>query len=268
MNSIKLNNGEKIPSLGFGTWQLKPMGETYNAVKSALDVGYRHIDTAHIYLNEGSVGKAIKDSGINRNEIYVATKLWNWDHKKAEKAYDKSLKKLKLDYVDLYLIHYPVTKTRIGAWKTLEKMYSEKKIKSIGVSNFTVRHLEELMSKTSIIPAINQVEFHPFLFQKELLDFCKKHGIVLEAYSPLAHGKKLGDETLSAIAQFHNKSVPQVMIRWSLQHGNVVIPKSKNPDRIKQNIDVFDFELSENEMSLIDSLNENLHTCWNPEKTA
>ena len=123
-------------------------------------------------------------------------------------------------------------------------MYSEKKIKSIGVSNFTVRHLEELMSKTSIIPVINQVEFHPFLFQKELLDFCKKHGIVLEAYSPLAHGKKLGDETLSAIAQFHNKSVPQVMIRWSLQHGNVVIPKSKNPDRIKQNIDVFDFKFS------------------------
>jgi diketogulonate reductase-like aldo/keto reductase len=269
MNMIhkELNSKNKIPSLGFGTWQLKPIKEAYNSVLSAIEDGYRHIDTAHIYFNEGSVGKAIQDSQIKREDIFIATKLWNWDHKKVEEAYQKSLKKLKVEYIDLYLMHFPVSGTRVDAWKAMENIYKEKRVKSIGVSNFTIKHLEELMSKTSIVPAVNQVEFHPFLYQKELLEFCNKHGIVLEAYSPLSHGKRLDDHTLQDIASAHKKTVAQVMIRWSLQHGNIVIPKSRNPVRIKQNFDVFDFELSEIEMTSINNLNENYRTCWDPTNT-
>jgi methylglyoxal/glyoxal reductase len=262
-----LNSKNKIPTLGFGTWQLKPIKEAYNATLAALDIGYKHIDTAHIYFNEGSVGNAIADSKLKREDIFIATKLWNWDHHKVEQAYEKSLKKLKVDYVDLYLMHFPVSRTRIDAWKAMETIYKEKRVKSIGVSNFTIRHLEELMSKTEIIPAVNQVEFHPFLYQKDLLEFCNKHGIALEAYSPLSHGKRLDDHTLSDIANAHKKTVPQIMIKWSLQHGNIVIPKSRNPERIKQNFEVFDFELSEIEMNTINNLNENYRTCWDPTNT-
>ncbi|MEI7838851.1 MAG: aldo/keto reductase [bacterium] len=267
MEYKELNSKNNIPALGFGTWQLKPIKEAYNSVASALEKGYRHIDTAHIYFNEGSVGKAIQDSKIKREDIFITTKLWNWDHKKVEEAYQKSLKKLKVGYIDLYLIHFPVSKTRIDAWKAMETIYKEKRVKSIGVSNFTIKHLEELMSKTDIVPAVNQVEFHPFLYQKDLLDFCNKHGIALEAYSPLSHGKRLDDHTLQDIASAHKKTVAQVMIRWSLQHGNIVIPKSRNPGRIKQNFEVFDFELSEIEMTSINSLNENYRTCWDPTDT-
>lgn len=267
MTLKELNSKNKIPTLGFGTWQLKPIKEAYSSVLSAVEEGYRHVDTAHIYFNEGSVGKAILDSKIKREDMFIATKLWNWDHHKVEESYAKSLKKLKVDYIDLYLIHYPVSKTRIDAWKAMETIYKEKRVKSIGVSNFTIKHLEELMSNTEIVPAVNQVEFHPFLYQKDLLDFCNKHGIALEAYSPLSHGKRLEDNTLLDIAKAHGKTVPQVMIRWSLQHGNIVIPKSRNPVRIKQNFEVFDFELSESEMTTINNLNENYRTCWDPTNT-
>ena len=263
----QLNNKTKIPMLGFGTWQLKPVIEAPQAVLSALQDGYRHIDTAHIYFNEGSVGKSIIKSSIPRDEIFIATKLWNFDHHRVESAYEQSLKKLQVDYVDLYLMHYPVTKSRISAWKDMEKLYKQNRVKSIGVSNFTVKHLEELLEKTDIVPSVNQVEFHPFLYQKELLDFCNKHGIALEAYSPLSHGKRLNDNTLSDIAAKHSKTVAQVMIRWSLQHGNIVIPKSKNPDRIKQNFDVFNFQITDSDMEKIDNLNENLRTCWDPTNT-
>ncbi len=267
MEYKKLNNNLKIPLLGFGTWQLKPIFEAPQAVAAALEVGYRHIDTAHIYFNEGSVGKAIKESGIEREDIFLVSKLWNFDHNKVEQAYEKSLKKLGVDYLDLYLMHFPVTKTRISAYKDMEKIYKEKRVKSIGVSNFTIDHLKELMSQTEIVPVVNQVEFHPFLYQKDLLEFCNKHGIALEAYSPLSHGKRLDDTTLETIAKKHNKSVAQVMIKWSLQHGNIVIPKSRNLGRIKQNFEVFDFKLNDQEMTSINNLNEDYRTCWDPTKT-
>jgi len=262
-NTIKLNSGTDIPQIGFGTWQINPSSQAKKATQVALEAGYRHIDTARIYLNEKGVGQAIDESGITRKDIFVTTKLWNGDHKDPRKALKKSLKRLGVDYVDLYLIHYPVAE-RIASWKILEQLYKEGKAKAIGVSNFTVKHLTELMEQTDIVPAVNQVEFHPFLYQKELLDFCDKHGVVVEAYSPLAHGKKMEDPTIAKVAANYNKSPAQIMIKWAIQHGMVVIPKSKNPGRIAQNLDVFDVKINKADMALLDNLNENLRTCWDP----
>ena len=262
--TVNLNNKVKIPSLGFGTWKLKPPVEARNAVEVALKTGYRHIDTARIYLNEGSVGKAIKDSGIARKDLFITTKLWNASHKHAEKAFENSLKRLGVDYVDLYLIHFPVSGTRLEAWKTLESIYKSGRARAIGVSNFTIRHLEELLSVSAVVPAVNQVEFHPFLYQKDLLDFCKLHRIILEAYSPLVHGERMENAVITQVAKHHKKTNAQVLIKWSLQHGNVVIPKSKTPSRIKENFEVFDFKLSASEMTRLNGLNEGLRTCWDP----
>lgn len=264
--TIKLNNGVSIPQLGFGTWQLH-WPNSYQAVAEAIKIGYRHIDTAHIYLNEKSVGKAIASSGIPRKDIFVVTKLWNGDQDHVVKAFDESLNKLGLDYIDLYLIHYPVTATRLAAWHDMEKLLESGRVKAIGVSNFTIKHLEELISNSHVVPAVNQVEFHPYLYQKDLLEFCNDKGIALEAYSPLAHGERIENSVIEDIAKNHNKSNAQVLIRWSLQHGNIVIPKSKNKDRIKENFDVFDFKLNPKEMSAINALNENLRTCWDPTNT-
>jgi len=259
----KVNNGTKIPILGLGVWQISAGKVCEGAVSAALEAGYRHIDTAAIYENEESVGNAIKKSSIPREEIFITTKLWNDDHGNVEKAFNESLKKLQLDYVDLYLMHFPVPK-RNSSWKILEKIYKSGKAKAIGVSNFTIRHLKELLENSDVIPAVNQVEFHPYLYQKELLDFCNEKGIKVEAYSPLTHGKKLNDRRLLEIAKKYNKSAAQVLIRWCLQHRLIAIPKSSKKERIMENSSVFDFEISKQDMKKLDGFNENLRTCWDP----
>jgi diketogulonate reductase-like aldo/keto reductase len=285
---LALNDGRQIPQLGLGVWQTRAGATCEAAVLAALAAGYRHIDTAAMYGNEESVGAAIRTSGIPREEIFITTKLWNSDHGNPERALDTSLRKLKLDYVDLYLIHYPVRERR-QSWRTLAALRAEGKARSIGVSNFTIRHLTELLAETNTVPAVNQVEFHPYLYQRDLLDFCAGRGIVLEAYSPLTKGERLKDSKLVAVAKKYStaaakpaaprsrwplvdrlsrrsetKSTAQIMIRWALQHGLVVIPKSANPKRISENADIFDFEIDAGDMQLLDSFNENLRTCWDP----
>jgi diketogulonate reductase-like aldo/keto reductase len=264
--NLKLNDGHLIPQLGFGVWQISS-AKTSEVVLAALEASYRHIDTASAYGNEESVGAAIRMSGIPRESIFVTTKLWNSDHGNPERALDTSLRKLKMDYVDLYLIHFPVRQRR-KSWRALEELQKKGKTRSIGVSNFTIAHLRELFAESETVPAVNQVEFHPYLYQQDLLAFCQAKGIVIEAYSPLTHGERLKDPKLVAIAKKYlsskTKSTAQILIRWALQHGLVVIPKSSNRRRILENADVFDFEISADDMRLLDSFNENLRTCWDP----
>lgn len=260
--TVKLNNGTKMPILGLGVWQIS--GKVCEeAVIAALEASYRHVDTAAIYENEESVGNALKKTSVSREEIFVTTKLWNDDHSDPIKAFDKSLRKLQLDYVDLYLMHYPVPE-RNESWKILERIHNEGKAKAIGVSNFTIRHLKELVEKTGIVPSVNQVEFHPYLYQKELLDYCNKNGIKVEAYCPLTRGEKLNDPKPVDIAQKYNKSTAQILIRWSLQHGLVVLPKSAKKNRIIENASVFDFSISKEDMKKLDSFDESLRICWDP----
>lgn len=258
-----LNNGLKMPLFGLGVWKATPE-ETIHAVSCALQAGYRHIDTAWIYGNEESVGKAIRDSGVAREDIFITTKLWRDHHDDPERAIESSLKRLGVDDVDLYLSHFPAEGTRIEAYKKMETFLKKGVVKSIGVSNYTVRHLEELLKQTSIVPAVNQVELHVFLQQRELVDYCEGKGIALEAYSPLAHAKRLDDPILSAIAQKHKKSPAQVMIRWCLEKGYVVIPKSVNEKRIQENASVYDFSFDEKDMLELTGLEMNLRTCWDP----
>jgi diketogulonate reductase-like aldo/keto reductase len=281
-----LNDGHAIPRLGFGVWLISSGKNCEAALRVALEAGYRHIDTAAFYGNETSVGKAVRDSGLARQDIFVTTKLWNSDHGDPEQALQKSLDKLKLDYVDLYLIHYPVPQ-RLRSWRILEGLQARGKARSIGVSNFTIRHLTELIAGSEVVPAVNQVEFHPYLYQHDLLEFCRKKNIAIEAYSPLTHGKRLNDAKLVAIAKKYPraatpaggagsrlmdklsgraqaKSTAQILIRWALQHEMVVIPKSANPQRIVEDAEVFDFAISAADMETLDGFNENLRTCWDP----
>lgn len=261
---LKLNDGMDIPQLGLGTWEITGK-QCENAVKWALEIGYRHIDTAKIYGNEIEVGNAIKNSGIPRKEIFVTTKLWNDDHDDIESAFEKSLKNLQMDYVDLYLMHYPVQE-RLRSWAIMEKILRSGKAKSIGVSNFTISHLKSLLEVADVVPVVNQVEFHPLLYQKDLSVFCKNNRILLEAYSPLTRGRRLKDDRFTNIASRYGKSNAQLLIRWALQHGLIVIPKSHNMERINENFSVFDFNISDDDMSLLDATNENLRFCWDPSK--
>jgi len=261
-NSIALNTKSPIPLIGFGTWKMTDQ-DAYDAVSHALKVGYRHIDTAMIYHNEEEVGRAIADSGVPREDLFITTKLWNDDHDDVQAAFDKSLQKLGLEYVDLYLMHWPV-ETRLDAYKDMEIIYKSGKAKAIGVSNFTCRHLSELFMNSDVIPAVNQVEFNPFLNQQELIDCCSKKDIVLEAYSPLTHANKLDDDKLVSIAKKYGKSPAQVMLRWAVQKGIVVIPKSSNEGRIKENFTIFDFEISDDDVAEMDSWNENARYCGDP----
>ena len=254
---IKLNNGVEIPSLGFGTYKIPPGKVTEDAVSLALAAGYRHIDTAKYYANEESVGKAVRESGIPRDEVFVTTKLWLADQAKPETSFERSKKLLGLGTVDLYLIHWPVPLLRQGAWKALEKLYKKGEIRAIGVSNYTIKHLEQLLADTDVVPAVNQIEFTPFLYQKELLEYCKKKGIAVEAYSPLSRGRRLDDQTIAGIAKKHKKSYSQIVLRWDLQHGVIPLPKSVHAERIRENNDVFGFELDRDDMAALDSKNEN-----------
>ena len=263
---IKLNNGVMMPLIGLGVYQAKKGEETINSVLWALEAGYRHIDTAKIYGNEFEVGKAVKESGVNRSEIFLATKLWNSDHgyDNTLRAFESSLKSLQVDYIDLYLIHWPQEKLRNDSWRAMEKLYSEKAVKAIGVSNYTVKHLEELLKNCEVIPAVNQVEFNPFLYQKDLLKYCVSKGIKIEAYSPIARGEKLKDERLVMLSAKYDKTPAQIMLRWLIQHEILIIPKSAHKERIIENANIFNFEISEDDMEWIDMFNENFRTCWDP----
>ncbi|OAQ33763.1 glyoxal reductase [Linnemannia elongata AG-77] len=269
-SSIKLSSGHSIPRLGLGVYQAEEGRETENAVLWALQAGYRHIDTATIYGNETSVGNAIRKSGVPRNEIFVTTKLTEDDqgYETTLAACTLSLKKLGLDYIDLYLIHSPLcgSELRLQSWKAMEKLQADGKVKSIGVSNYGVHHLKELLDDpdVTIRPAVNQIEVHPWLTRTDIVSFCKENNIAVESYSPLVQAHKLQDPTLNKIASTHSKTPAQVLIRWNLQRGNIVIPKSSKKERIIENADVFGFELSEEEVEELAALNENYVTEWDP----
>lgn len=278
-SKIKLNNGVDMPMLGFGTFREKDGDEVINAVKLAIGAGYRSIDTAKAYKNEEGVGKAIRDSGVPREEIFVTTKLWNTDqgYDATLKAIDESLSKLGMDFVDLYLVHwptaggerdennlYPSINKREDTWKAMEEIYKSGKAKAIGVSNYTITHLKEMKNYAKIPPAVNQVEFHPFLYQVELLNYCKANNIALEAHSPLVSGEHLDDPAIKSVAEKYSKSPAQILIRWGLQHGCITIPKSVHKERIEENINIFDFEISEEDMKTMDELNKNLHMRSDP----
>ncbi len=253
---FKLNNGVMMPCLGLGTWQTEAGAETRNSVRSALEAGYRLIDTAAMYGNERDVGDALRQSGLRREEVFITTKLWNDEHgyEPALRACDRSLHTLGLDYVDLYLIHWPSSGRRAETWRAMEKILEEGKALSIGVSNYYFRHLEEMKEYAKVPPAVDQVEFSPFTFERDLLDYCKANRIQLEAYSPLTRARRLGDARIAGIAGKHGKSPAQVLIRWGLQHGVVEIPKSRHEDRIIENRNVFDFVLDEEDMAELDSI--------------
>ncbi len=260
MNVITLNNNVRMPQLGFGVWQVAD-DEAEKAVTTALECGYRSIDTAKLYRNEKGVGLALRASGIPREELFVTTKLWNDDHgyDKAMRAFDAGMRRLGLETLDLYLIHWPAPRQGkyVETWKALEMLYVDKRVAAIGVSNFTVANLEHLLAETEVIPALNQIELHPQLAQRELRGFHAHRGIATEAWSPLGQGKGLLDlPVLAGIGAKYGKTAAQVVLRWHIQLGNIVIPKSVTPSRIKENIEVFDFALSPEDMAAINGLDE------------
>ncbi|MEU6280320.1 aldo/keto reductase [Streptomyces sp. NPDC047028] len=257
---IILNNGVEMPQLGFGVWQV-PDKEAERAVATALEAGYRSIDTAAIYRNEKGTGKAVASSGLRREDVFVTTKVWNNEqgYDATLRAFDASLKKLRLDYVDLYLIHWPVPAqdTYVDTYRALEKLHADGRARAIGVSNFLTPHLRRLLDETSVVPAVNQIELHPHLQQQESRAFHAEHGIATEAWSPLGQGKGLLEvPAVVAVARKHERTPAQVVLRWHLQLGNVVIPKSVTPSRIRENIDVFDFRLDDEDLAAIGALDE------------
>jgi 2,5-diketo-D-gluconate reductase A len=255
--TIRLHDDVEIPQLGFGVFQV-PAEDTRGVVEEALAVGYRHIDTASAYRNEKGVGAAVRDSGIPREEVFVTTKVWNSQqgHDSTLRAIEKSLDRLGMNHVDLYLIHWPVPSQDlfVETWRALERIREEGRTRAIGVSNFRVEDMERLEAETETRPAVNQIELHPRLQQAELRAYHAEHGIATEAWSPLAQGELLSDETIAAVAADHGRTPAQVILRWHLQLGNVVIPKSVTPERIRENFELFDFELGEDEMSAIGAL--------------
>ena len=264
--TLPLLSGARIPQVGLGVWQTPSGATTRRAVAAALEVGYRHVDTARVYGNEADVGAAVRESAVAREQVFVTTKLWNADQgfDSALRAFDGSLKRLGFDYVDLYLLHWPVAGKRLDSWRALERIHEEGRARSIGVSNFLVPHLEELLGTAKQVPAVNQIELTPFLQRRETRALCAKHGIVVEAYSPLTHGQRLDHPVLKDVARQVGRSVAQVLLRWGLQHGLVVLPKSTKPARIAENGALFDFTLDDRAMTELDALEEGLVTGWDP----
>jgi 2,5-diketo-D-gluconate reductase A len=256
---IELNDGAKIPQLGFGVFQIDP-GETADAVRTALDVGYRHIDTAEMYQNEAGVGQGIRDAGVDRDDVFITSKLNNGFHRPddARRAFDGTLKALGFDYVDLFLIHWPLPTLYDGdfvsTWQTLEEFNGDGRARSIGVSNFQTAHLQRLAVETDTVPAVNQIEVHPYFANDEVRAYGRKHGIATEAWSPIAQGKVLGDDVVEGIADGTGKSPAQVVLRWHIQRGDIVFPKSVTPQRVKENFEIFDFELSPDDVEAISEL--------------
>lgn len=269
MKYIKTNNDLSVPMLGLGVFKVQEGNQCVEAVKYALQIGYRHIDTASIYGNEESVGVAIKESGIPREEIFLTTKVWNEVQRTGvvENALNESLKLLGTDYVDLYLVHWPVPGKYVDTWLQLEKIYKSGRVKSIGVSNFHTHHLEDLRKVWSVVPVMNQIELHPDLSQKTIIDYCKEHGIIPQAWSPLGAAKNtlLENPLLISIGKKYGKTPAQVILRWNIDCGVVTIPKSVTPSRIKENISIFDFELTQEEVTQIDGLNKNKRTGADPD---
>lgn len=266
--TTQLNNSVEIPNLGLGVYRSPTGADTVNAVCFALEAGYRHVDTARIYGNEADVGAGLRASGIPREEVFITTKLWESDqgHESAKLALRDSLRTMGLDYIDLYLIHWPVPHKRRYSWMGMEELIAEGTVRAIGVSNYLVRHLEELFDHARIIPAVNQIELSPYNYQQRLatIDLCRANGIAVEAYSPLTKGRKLGDPRLKNIAIRYSRTPAQILIRWGLQHGFIELVKSNRPERILENSQVFDFQLSTGDMDLLDTFNENLATGWDP----
>lgn len=258
---IKLNNGILMPRLGLGVYQVKAGDEVYQTVAKALEVGYRHIDTARVYGNEEGVGQAVIKSGIPRDEIFVTTKLWNDDqgYKKTHQSLKDSLKRLGLDYVDLYLIHWPVPSKNkfVETWRAMEELYEDGLVRAIGVSNFKPEHLGVLLESAKVVPAVNQIELHPMMTQLETRKYCAKKGIAVESWSPLMQARQLLEhDTITSIASSHHREPAQIILRWHIQSGLIAIPKSVTPERIESNINIFDFELSDDEIERIDSLDQ------------
>ncbi len=256
--STVLSNGVKMPWLGLGVWKVKDDGEAERSVASAIEAGYRAIDTAAAYNNEEGVGAGIRASGVSRDEIFVTTKIWNADqgYESSLAAFEESRRKLGIDVVDLLLIHWPVKGKYVDTWRALEKLYKDGQVRAVGVSNFQIHHLQDVMQASELVPMVNQVEYHPLLTQEKLLAFTKENGIQLTAWSPLMQGN-LDHQVLADIGAKYGKSAAQVVLRWDLQNGVVTIPKSVNPSRQQENADIFDFTLSSEDMALISALNQN-----------
>ncbi len=264
--AVQLGTEQVIPQIGLGLWQVKDAAEFNQAFDAALSAGYRHFDSAQVYGNEAMLGDAWKRHGLKRADIFITTKIAidQFGSSRTQRSFAESLKKLQTDYVDLLLLHFPVPVLRKAAWQALEKIHEAGGARSIGVSNYTIKHLTSMDSYAKTRPAVNQVELHVFLQQAELLDYCAVQGIKVEAYSPLAHGKNMADPTVAAIAKMYGKSYAQIMLRWCIERGLIVLPKSVTPSRIQENIAIFDFKLSSDDMAALAKCDQNMRTCWSP----